>query len=218
MPSRMITSATPRVRRMLALTSLFFLSASVLSGCATYPKAISLDDPENQPTFNQLKKETAEFADQEVVLGGHIVSVKNTEQGSTIEVLQMPLFDSGRPKGVKKASQGRFLVDFKDELLDPEVYAQGEAISVRGLVRGRQPGKIGDAPYTYLILEGTGLYLWPEKKKRDVHYVIGAGYSPFYRPAYPYRYSPAPVYVVPAGSSKAKSSTAPSDGEATKRK
>ncbi len=203
---------------MLRIVTLITLMAAVLSGCASYPKAVAIDDPDTQPSFSELKKQASEFDGQQVVLGGHIVSVKNTEQGSTIEVLQMPLYATGRPKGVKKASQGRFLVDFKDELLDPEIYAQGESISVRGIVRGEQPGKIGDAPYTYLILEGTGLYLWPEKKKNDVHYIIGMDYSPFYRPAYPYRYSPTPVYVVPAGSSKAKSSTAPSDGEATKRK
>lgn len=187
---------------MLRITALLTLMAAVLSGCASYPQAVAIDEPETQPTFSQLKSQPGEFDGQPVVLGGHIVSVKNTEQGSTLEVLQMPLYATGRPKGVKKASQGRFLVDFEGELLDPEVYAQGESISVRGLVRGEQPGKIGDAPYTYLILEGTGLYLWPEKKKNDVRYIIGMDYSPFYRPAYPYRYYPSSVRVIPASSSK----------------
>ncbi len=201
---------------MLRIASLL-TAVAVLAGCASYPKAIQLENPEEQPTFTEVKKAPASYKDQTVVFGGHIVAVKNTEEGSTIEVLQMPLFDSGRPKGVKKASKGRFLVDFKGELLDPEIYAQGEPISVRGIVRGTQPGKIGDAPYTYLILEGTGVYLWPEKKKQDVHYVIGMGYSPFYRPAYPYRYAPTPVYVVPSSSSKANSSSKSSDFEAIRK-
>ena len=189
---------------MLRSLSSLLLSALLLTGRATYPKAIQLENPEAQPGFAEVKKDPAAFDGQTVVFGGHIVAVRNTEQGSTIEVLQMPLFDSGRPKGVKKASQGRFLVDFKDELLDPEIYAQGESISVRGVIRGEQPGKIGEAPYTYLILEGTGLYLWPEKKKPDVHYVIGMDYYPFYRPAYsyPYRYSPSRTYPHATSSSQ----------------
>ena len=105
---------------------------------------------------------------------------------------------------------------FANQLLDPEVYAQGEYISVRGTVSGTESGKIDEFPYTYITLEGSGLYLWPEKKKADVHYVIGLDPYPryYYRGyPYPYRYGPSSSFVYPASksSSKAPSKSANSD-------
>ncbi|WP_430462802.1 Slp family lipoprotein [Thalassolituus sp. LLYu03] len=177
---------TRNLLNTLIPTGLAVVTLSLLSGCASYPKAIEVPAPEQLPAFTTVQRDTDQLTGQTVVLGGAIVSVTNKASHSVVEVLQLPLFASGRPRSDKDASAGRFRVAF-NQFLDPEIYASGRLLSVRGKVAGAEEGTIGEHPYRFITVDGDGLYLWPKQSDDvQVHYYMGIN-----------SYYPYPVYVRP---------------------
>lgn len=169
------------------------LLSALLGGCASLPDEVAVDDPGQLPAFADLQANPDQYKGQPVVLGGMVVSVTNSSDSSTLEVLQLPLYSSGRPKTGSDQTGGRFRAVFSG-FLDPEVYANGRMVTVRGQVSGSEEDKIGDHPYTYLILQGDGHYLWREQPDEvQVRYYMGIQ-----------SYYPYPVYVRPAAPARPK--------------
>jgi len=152
-----------------------------LTGCASLPDDVAVADPEALPTFNEVRTNPDKFEGQEAVFGGNIVEVNNGTDLTTIEVLQLPLYSSGRPKADKDQSGGRFKVAFPG-FLDPEVFTKGRQLTVRGILDGVEKGRIGEHPYEFVSLKGSGLYLWDELTDEvEVRYIRGIhGYYPYY--------------------------------------
>ena len=178
------------VRQLFApLIPLLF--TALAAGCASFPDEIAVEDADSLPTFGDVQNNPDEFKGRQMVLGGMIVSVRNDKDHSTLEVLQLPLYSSGRPQPTDKAG-GRFRVVF-DEFLDPEVYSNGKMVSVRGVLTGTESGKIGEHPYTFLMLKGDGHYLWRDQPDEvQVRYYMGINtYYPYY-PVYVRPVRPAP--------------------------
>lgn len=159
---------------------------ATLTGCSSFPTAIAVPEPEQLPAFVSIQGDTGHYQGQTVVLGGAIVSVTNEANRSVVEVLQLPLYGSGRPHGDTDKSAGRFRVSF-DQFLDPQVYSNGRMLTVRGTVSGSEEGSIGEYPYRFITLRGNGLYLWPDQADEvQVRYYMGIN-----------TYYPYPVYVRP---------------------
>jgi outer membrane lipoprotein len=161
-----------------------------LAACASYPKSVAVDTPDNLPTLSQLQHNPEAYLGSQVVLGGRIVAITNYADGSSVELLQLPLYSSGRPKEDVRATSGRIRVHF-DQLLDPEVYAKGQLLTVRGIILGKEDSTIGEHPYSFISINGNGLYLWPERDDPEVIYVMGSHNSlfPYYREPF---YAPVP--------------------------
>jgi len=154
--------------------------AVVLGACASLPDEIAVSEYELQPAFSELNAHPDVYNGQQVALGGMIVSVTNDKASSTVEVLQLPLYGSGRPNPDTDKAGGRFLVTF-EQFLDPEIYSRGKMLSVRGSISGSKNSTIGDHPYTYLTMKGDGLYLWSEQPDEvQVQYYMGIHTSPYY--------------------------------------
>lgn len=167
---------------------LLLVSATLLllSACASLPDSIHVEQPDQLPPYAEVKADPARYQGQTLIAGGLIVSVRNEADHSVLEVLQLPLNRSGRPAADSHRSQGRFRVTFT-ELLDPEIYSNGKAITVRAQVSGYEDDRIGQHPYRYLTLLGNGYYLWPEQPDEvQVRYYMGL-----------HTYTPYPVYVQP---------------------
>lgn len=164
------------------------LACLVVTGCSSFPKAIRVSDVDQLPSLHELQKNTAAHINETAVLGGVIVDVVNEANHTTIEILELKLFASGRPRSDTDASQGRFRVTF-DTFLEPQIYAKGRALTVRGKVTGMVEGKIGNHPYQFVHLQGNGYHLWPEQADEiQVRYYMGmnpAPYHPMYMPPPP---------------------------------
>jgi outer membrane lipoprotein len=86
----------------------------------------------------------------EVHWGGQIVKVENLTDRTLVEVLALPLDGSGVPQ-TNGEPQGRFIVD-KSGFLEPQEYAVGRLVEVRGRLNGFTDGKVGQADYRYPVV------------------------------------------------------------------
>ncbi len=159
------------------IISLVLCSAMILSGCGpTFVPKATRDQINPNLSLTQVVKDPDAYDGQIVLWGGIIVKTINKKKGSLIEIVQLPLDDSGRPKDVDQ-TQGRFIVAIQ-EFMDPAIYAQGRDISVAGEVTGVEDLPIGELKYTYALLRAKTIKLWP---KRPVNVKIdNMTYPPYY--------------------------------------
>jgi outer membrane lipoprotein len=109
--------------------------------------------------FTQLRAEPDAYVGRTVIFGGDILSTRNVEQKTFIEILQKPLDRSETPQ-VTDQSGGRFMA-LCDGYLDPAVYAEGRQITVAGRVIGTHTGKVGEIEYVYPLLACLETHLLP---------------------------------------------------------
>jgi len=106
-----------------------------------------------------------------ILIGGIIVSSKNTEEGTYVEVLQKPLDYRGRPEDVD-ISHGRFIV-FHEGYLDTAIYSMGKEITVAGEVLGERILPLGEIQYTYPLIRSIELRLPEPRDGLPVRLSIG---------------------------------------------
>lgn len=92
--------------------------------------------------------------------GGQIVAVNNLRDRTRLEVLALPLSNSGRPR-LDAQSLGRFVVE-RSGFLEPHEYAPNRLVEVHGRLEGFTSGRVGEAPYRYPLVIADRLTLWPE--------------------------------------------------------
>ncbi|KMY67581.1 hypothetical protein AAU61_10220 [Desulfocarbo indianensis] len=133
--------------------------------------------------LSQVKSNPGAHKDQVVLWGGRIIKTINKKKGTLIEVLQLPLDQQERPKQVHD-TQGRFIVSMTG-FLDPEVYQAGKEVTVVGRVAGVEELPLGEITYTYVLLRGKEVYLWPQRQPAEnyppyppvyFYYGVGPGY------------------------------------------
>jgi len=129
--------------------------------------------------FSNIKAETDKYKGTTFILGGIIVSTKNTEEGSIIEAVQTPVDRYGSIID-SDISSGRFLA-IERGYLDPLIYKKGRQITIAGELIGSNKKKLGDIDYTYPMFEIKEIYLW--KEEQGYYY-----YRPMYAPPYFYNY------------------------------
>jgi outer membrane lipoprotein len=137
-------------------------------------------------SFEALRKNPDAFKGRTVILGGDILKTQNTEQQTSIEILQKPL-DRLEAPILTDQTAGRFIVQC-DQYLDPAVYDQGRHITVAGKILGSYTGQVGEAEYLYPLVSCLELHLWP-RVSYDRTYPV----YPYPWLLYPYR----PWYLYP---------------------
>ncbi len=153
-----------------------------LLGCTVISQGM-MAQADRDVTFSQLKADTDRYKGQTVILGGHIIEVRNKARETVILVLETPLGSGQEPRPPDR-SQGRFML-FCEGFLDPEVYAQGRMLTVAGRVLGQTREAIGDEPYVYPTLEAREIHLWERYEDR---YRYPPPYRPLYYDPWAYRY------------------------------
>ena len=155
-------------------------------GCAVISKRM-MAEAQTDVTFSQLRADADRYRGQTVILGGHIIEVRNKIDETVILVLQSPL-GSGQEPRPPDQSTGRFMLHCEG-FLDPEVYAEGRTITTAGRVIGQTREAIGEEPYVYPTLEAREIYLW--ERYEDLYRYRPPTYDPWYYPyrrwGYPYR-------------------------------
>ncbi|MFK4751960.1 Slp family lipoprotein [Oceanobacter antarcticus] len=171
-PANNSSHKRPRIRP--GLIGLALLLSGLLSGCASYPKSISVANPDSLPDLQQLQASPDQYQHQTVVLGGRIVSVINGAEHTTLEILHRPLWSSGQPHADNDQSGGRFRAEL-GYFVDPEIYQPGRLVTVRGQFTGMENGQIGDHAYRFALIKADGIELWRETVPTEVHYYTGWG-------------------------------------------
>lgn len=182
---------------MKTVLAVMLLGVAFFAGCATpviSEKTRSLVD--SRLTFAQLKQNPEAFVGKYVMLGGVIAGVKNTKEGSQLEIMQVKLDDSGMPEDVFH-TEGRFLA-LSHDFLDGMIYKPGRLVTLVGEVNGKKVQPLDEVDYTYPVLMIKEIHIWKryENENGYPYPVPGPYYN--YDPYY-YGYWPGPYWYRPLG-------------------
>jgi outer membrane lipoprotein len=146
-----------------------FLSLVILllMGCAPVISQDVLKDVDTNLPFQAVLRNPDNFKGKTILLGGKIIETTPLQGKTRISVLQYPLGFRSKPS-IDAVSEGRFIVEAPG-FIDPFVYSPGRQVTVAGIVDGKEIHPLGEISYTYPIIAGRELYLWP---------VEGAFYPP----------------------------------------
>lgn len=162
-------------------TAAGFIAAALLisTGCAHRgPEAIRL--AEVLPvTVKQAKASPEQFRNVRVRWGGTLVNVENRERETLMEVLSRPLDSDGYPD-VEATAGPRFLARV-DGFVDPAEYAAKRLVTVVGSINGTTDGLIGEYAYSYILVDGDAVHLWPVPSPRPCC-PLHPRYDPWYYP------------------------------------
>jgi outer membrane lipoprotein len=159
------------------------LSAVIISGCASKVPEFIRTAPAGDIRVDEVQQSSEEFIQNKIRWGGNIISVRNLQDETHIEILSVKLSKSGKPKESSK-SRGRFIARIKG-FLEPEEYPKDRLITVIGTISGLEKQPVGSYDYPYPVVDVEGFYLWPE----EIPYYPQHTYDPFYNPYfYPYPY------------------------------
>jgi len=148
----------------------------ILDGCTSTPKSPNRQESYEKISFSEILKSPEQYQGKVVRLGGVILDLVNTEEGSTLEILEKPLTWRGRPKP-DDDSGGRFIAVF-GEFLDKAIYRMDRQVTIIGEITGMKTAPIGEATYNYPLLSGREIRLWKDKGYFDrTRLHIGIGVS-----------------------------------------
>lgn len=145
--------------------------------------------------FQELRADPNAFKGRTVILGGEILNTQNTQQQTSIEILQKPL-DRFEAPHITDQTAGRFIAQC-NQYLDPAIYDQGRQITVAGKIIGSYAGQVGEADYLYPLISCAEMHLWP-RVSHDPTYPAYPNpwllrrYHPWY--LFPYDYYDWPFY------------------------
>lgn len=122
-------------RSLLLLAALLFLA-----GCARAISSGTMEQVDQNVTFEMLRGNPEAYVGKQVLLGGTINEVRNTGTGAWLEVNQRELDFGRRPKETK-TSGGKFIAS-TGSFLDPLIYGSGDKVTVAGKVTGKSPGNL----------------------------------------------------------------------------
>ena len=115
--------------------------------------------------------------------GGSVISVKNLEDRTLLEIMAYPLDSKGVPN-IGGGTQGRFIADRRG-FLEPTEYSSGTLVTVTGSMLGYTDGKVGEATYRYPALNAIQIKRWsdveshyqkfPVKPRVNVGFGFGSG-------------------------------------------
>lgn len=146
---------------MRILVAIFFI---IGSGCALGPDVVpetlqSQIDP--SVTFPKMLENHANYQGTVVVLGGEVLSAKRLQDGTRLELLQLPLDNSNEPVHDRTSSQGRFLA-IESSFLDPATLPPNTRVTLVGKVTGMTKANLDEMEYSYPTLTIKHLHVWPE--------------------------------------------------------
>lgn len=137
--------------------ALLLLSLSVLSGCVTVPDEIRGTSATPQMDLIRVMNAPNLYVGQESRFGGRIADIRNEANRTRLEIVTLPLDNAGRPR-LDEPSEGR-LVAYVNGFLEP-VEFKNQLITVVGPITGSEQGKIGERPYTFVVVKVEGYKRW----------------------------------------------------------
>ena len=148
----------------------------MLHGCSFIPDQLEVAENTQLASYLDVKKNAHNFEGQTVRWGGEIANVVNLKEYTMIEVVNLHLNASTKPKQLNE-SQGRFRLYYKG-LLDPLIYTKGKKVTAVGTISGVEKGNIGEHEYIYPVVQTQVVHIWKKIKK------INMNYDPLYHHSY----------------------------------
>jgi outer membrane lipoprotein len=132
--------------------------AVVVSGCATIVPPDLAGRLNRRLSAQELLSAPEQYAGQVVMIGGEILSVRNTPGGAELEILQRAL-ELEEPMFTDRTA-GRFLARHPG-FLDPAVYEVGRRVTIVGVVAAPVERKIDEVDHRYAVIDAQKVQLWP---------------------------------------------------------
>jgi len=142
-----------------------------MNGCAHVVSQSMLEQVDKELSPAALFKTPEQYTDKTVILGGTIISAKNTDQGAYVEVLQKPLDYRGRPQDTD-ISYGRFII-YHQGYLDAAIYSTGKDITAAGTLLGTMLRPLGEIQYPYLLILAREIHLFGLRTFLPIQFSIG---------------------------------------------
>ncbi len=162
--------------------SLLGLCSLIINACSTIPTSIA-DSPEASPAVTEVQAHPDSYTDQRVRWGGSIVSSRNVDGETIIQLVSRPLMESARPLK-RDQTDGRFIARLSG-FYDPKIYAPDRMLTVVGILKGTQLQKIGELDYVFPVVKVDSHHLWTAVKETNYPYGY---YDPWFFSPYPYQY------------------------------
>jgi outer membrane lipoprotein len=148
---------------------------SLIIGCTSVISENALQTVDKTVTYESVMANPDGHRGKVLLMGGTILETTPFKEKTVIMVLQHPLTGSNKPN-IAAPSKGRCLVEV-DGFSDPAVYGPGRQVTLVGTVMGRETRKLGQLDYTYPVIKGTEVYLWPlqDAVSNEPRFSIGVG-------------------------------------------
>lgn len=140
--------------------------------------------------YVQVKQDPDAYRGKLVLAGGEVLSATRVQEGTHIEVLQIPLSSDLIPDGDRSTSKGRFVaMDARKDAMDPLVLGDNKHITIVGEVVGSSTIKVDGVEMQVPQLKIKYMTLWDRERLRPYAgfgypYAYGRGYRGYY--GYPY--------------------------------
>ncbi|ACT06841.1 outer membrane lipoprotein, Slp family [Dickeya chrysanthemi Ech1591] len=144
-------------RRRGGWYGLLLIGLSLLSGCVTVPDEIRGTSATPQMDLIRVMNAPNLYTGQESRFGGRIADIRNEADRTRLEIVALPLDGAGRPR-LDEPSEGR-LVAYVNRFLEPLEF-KNQLITVVGPISGSEKGKIGERPYTFVVVNVQGYKRW----------------------------------------------------------
>jgi outer membrane lipoprotein len=126
------------------------------------------------PPLAELNSNPLMFEGKLYILGGKIVSVRVTKEGSLIDAIYAPVDSRGYLKDYVKSVRFLALYPKEQGILAPLIFRKDREITIAGIYKGTRVGRLDELDYSYGYFEIVDFRLWEEPR-----------YYPDYYP-YPY--------------------------------
>ncbi len=141
----------------------------VASGCSFSP--VGIPEPlerqiDRNLTFTALLASPESYPGRLLLLGGKILKAKRLQEGTQVELLQLPLDTDQEPTSDLTRSEGRLLA-LHQTFLDPATLTPGLLVTLVGEVTGATTDQLDDIEYRYPTLTVKHWYLWPPATPND---------------------------------------------------
>jgi len=159
----------------------------LLAGCAgvsVVPEDLE-DKVDKRVSFPQVKASPLSYTGRLIVVGGMVLTARPLKQdGTRIEILELPPGEDYEPRGRLTDSQGRSLA-FHKEFLDPATIPMGTRMTVVGEVTGSDTMAVDEVDYVYPTLAIKAVTIWPPKVPvwwASPYPYFGAYWGPYWGP------------------------------------
>lgn len=179
---------------MRALILIVIAGCLALQGCTRVISEQSRKLVDTDAKFMQVRESPETYIGKHIMLGGRIARVKNSQEGSQLEIVQFELTDSGVPEE-SFVSSGRFLATSTD-YLDSTIFRKGMLITLVGEIKGKKIQRLDEMEYAYPLVALREWHLWKGSDwERGSYYLTQ---PPLYDPYY-YGYGFEPYWYRPYG-------------------
>lgn len=159
------------MKRAYLLVAILLLG---ITACASGPR-YDTSAVNTRLTAAQVATAPSTHRGARVVWGGVIIVTRNQPGYTEMEILSYPLDSAQRPE-ISHGEQGRFLLRY-NRYLEGVDYAPGRRLTVTGKIESVMQGKVGEAPYTFPLVQADDIYLWPREVRSpsepQFHFGIG---------------------------------------------